>query len=219
MPNQALEDPSLSSAAESKLQPPSPSFPMVSATLRRPHPAVMCGPWQKTCNLLPMVRPPQQRKERKKLSCFMHLDSAWNQGLQHLLSYDQQRFPPSGPNRSPEAEFRELNSTGGGETVCPVPSQLARRLKPEMALIGNSPGFRQGTIKVWVAMWQRYLELFRNGNFAWLHADGIVVTPLALGRRKWDDLLSDIRSPQLKDSWECWGGGAPGQGPRGAASG
>jgi len=56
--------------------------------------------------------------------------------------------PPDGPNRSPEAEFRELNSTGGGETVCPVPSQLARRLKPEMALIGNSPGFRQGTIKV-----------------------------------------------------------------------
>lgn len=46
--------------------------------------------------------------------------------------------------------FRELNSTTGDDAVCPVQSQLARRVRPEMTLIGNAPGFRQGTIKVWL---------------------------------------------------------------------
>jgi hypothetical protein len=41
-----------------------------------------------------------------------------------------------------------LNTTGGGEFVCPAPNQLARRLQPTITLSGASPGFRQGRIKV-----------------------------------------------------------------------
>ena len=57
----------------------------------------------------------------------------------------------AGPNRSPEPEFRMLNSTGadGGDTfTCPAPDQLAARLRPAVQILSGSPGFKTGPIKV-----------------------------------------------------------------------